>query len=238
MSSLCRPELVQERTAAPAAPPAAAPIGEAGLGGTALDRFAVVDVETSGLSAKRHRILQIAVVTVDGRGVVTDRWDTLVRPRLGRVGPTHIHGLTARELRRAPTFADVAPELVVRLDGAVFTAHNAEFDWGFVSAALRRSGYAAPDVARLCTMRLSRAVTEAPDVTSHRLVDVCARHGIAITRAHDARADAEATATVLPLLLADGGLTSSSDLAPHLIGASDPWPAWSPPPWWRRLLYR
>jgi DNA polymerase-3 subunit epsilon len=215
-----------------------APVPDAGLGGTPLDRFAVVDVETSGLSRKRHRLLQIAVVTVDEHGDVVDRWDTLVRPRFRRVGPTHIHGLTGRELRRAPTFADVGPELVARLDGAIFTAHNAEFDWGFVSAALRRSGYAPPDVPRLCTMRLSRAVTESTDDFSHRLVDVCARHRVTITRAHDARADAEATATVLPLLLADGGLTSSSVLAPHLRGAGGSWPAWVPPPWWRRLVYR
>jgi DNA polymerase-3 subunit epsilon len=209
------------------------------VAGTSLERFAVVDVETSGLSRRRHRLLQIAVVTVDERGDVIDRWDTLVRPRLGRVGPTHIHGLTGRELRRAPTFADVGPELVARLDGAVFTAHNAEFDWGFISAALRRAGYVPPDARRLCTMRLSRAVTVSNgDATSHRLVDVCARHGITITRAHDARADAEATAAVLRLLLADGGFTPSSDLAPHLLGAGGPWPAWTPPPWWRRLLYR
>ncbi len=200
------------------------------------ERFAVVDVETNGLSERRHRLLQIAVVTVDGAGAVTDRWATFVRPRFGRVGPTHIHGLTAAELRQAPTFAQVAPALLERLDGAVFTAHNAEFDWGFISQSLHRAGYHAPDVARLCTMRLSRSLVAEP--TSHRLVDVCARHGIAITRAHDALADAEATAAVLPLLLADGGLDWDDDLAPHLAGTDrGPWPAWTPPPWWRRALY-
>src|SRR5215207_8279765 len=138
--------------------------------------FAVVDVETNGLSNRRHRLLQIAVVTVTADGEVLDRWHTLVRPRFGRVGPTHIHGLTARELRQAPAFVEVAPELVRRLDGAVFTAHNADFDWAFVSNALRRTGYRAPDAARLCTMRLSRAIASEP--ASHRLADVCERHGI------------------------------------------------------------
>ena len=200
------------------------------------DHFAVVDVETTGLSDRRHRLLQIAVVTVDAGGMVLDRWSTFVRPRFGRVGPTHIHGLTAAELRRAPTFADIAPELLARLDGAVFTAHNAEFDWGFISQSLRRAGYRPPDAARLCTMRLSRALAAEP--ASHRLVDVCARHGIAITKAHDARADAEATAAVLPLLLADGGLVTAEDLAPHLAGGDQrPWPRWTPPSWWRRALY-
>jgi DNA polymerase-3 subunit epsilon len=200
------------------------------------ERFAVVDVETSGLSDRRNRLLQIAVVTVSADGQVLDRWDTLLRPRFGRVGPTHIHGLTARELRRAPTFADIAPQLLQQLDGGVFTAHNAEFDWGFLAQALRRAGYHPPDVARLCTMRLSRAVT--PEPASHRLVDVCDRHGVTITRAHDARADAEATAAILPLLLADGGVTTADDLAPHLTGAGGRWPDWTAPSRWRRLLYR
>jgi DNA polymerase III alpha subunit (gram-positive type) len=87
-------------------------------------------------------------------------------------------------------------------------------------------------------MRLSRALSDESEGASHRLVDVCARHGVTITRAHDARADAEATAAVLPLLLADGGLTSASDLAPHLRGAGGSWPVWAPPPWWRRAVYR
>jgi DNA polymerase-3 subunit epsilon len=198
-------------------------------------RFAVVDVETNGLSSRRDRLLQIAVITTTGDGEILDRWSSSVRPRFGRVGPTHIHGLTAHDLKEAPTFADVAPDLVRRLDGAVFTAHNAEFDWGFVARALRRAGYRAPDTTRLCTARLSRAV--AREAASHRLVDVCERHGIVITRAHDAAADAEATAAVLPFLFADGALETADDLTPHLRGNGSLWPAWSPPPRWRRWLY-
>src|SRR3954463_5768545 len=99
-------------------------------------RFAVVDVETNGLSSRRDRLLQIAVITTTGDGDVLDRWSSPVRPRFDRVGPTHIHGFTPRDLKEAPAFADVAPELVRRLDGAIFTAHNAEFDWGFVARAL------------------------------------------------------------------------------------------------------
>ena len=206
-----------------------------GVGLLSERRFAVVDVETNGLSSRRDRLLQIAVITTTGDGEVLDRWSSSVRPRFGRVGPTHIHGLTARDLKEAPTFADVAPDLVRRLDGAVFTAHNADFDWGFVARALRRAGYRAPDTTRLCTARLSRAVArEAP---SHRLADVCERHGIVITRAHDAAADAEATAAVLPLLFADGVLETTDDLTPHLRGNGCAWPAWSPPPRWRRWLY-
>jgi DNA polymerase-3 subunit epsilon len=207
------------------------------MGTLADERFAVVDVETSGLSRRRHRLLQVAVVTVTGEGQVLDRWSSPLRPRFGRVGPTHIHGLTARDLREAPTFAAVAPELLRRLDGAVFTAHNAAFDWGFVARALRRAGYRPPDATRLCTARLSRSLAT-EEALSHRLADVCERHGVVITRAHDAAADAEATAAVLPLLFADGALRTADDLQPHLEGNGSAWPPWSPPSWWRQVLYR
>jgi DNA polymerase-3 subunit epsilon len=197
------------------APPTPTPLDE--------QRFAVVDVETSGLSWRRHRIIEIAVVTVLGDGRVVDRWSTLVRPRFARVGPTHIHGLTAADVRRAPGFAAVVPELVRRLDGTVFTAHNAAFDWGFVQRALRRAGYPVPGAARLCTRRLSRRA--APDAPSHRLVDVCDRHGVELRRAHDALADAEATAAVLPHLLRAADVATPEALAAAVLGTGTTWPA-------------
>ena len=45
----------------------------------ALPRFAVVDLETSGLSSNRHRILEIGLVTVEPDGHVVDEWSTLIR---------------------------------------------------------------------------------------------------------------------------------------------------------------
>ena len=69
----------------------------------ALPRFAVVDIETSGLSLRRHRILQVAVVIVDD-GVVVDEWSSLVKLRWPwqRVGPRRVHGIGRRQLRAAP----------------------------------------------------------------------------------------------------------------------------------------
>ena len=104
--------------------------------------FAVVDVETSGLRPRRDHLLQIAVVTVDADGNVVDRWTTLVRLRhwWHRVGPRHIHGITRRRLRPAPAARDALRELASRLDGRVFTAHNADFDAEFIEQSARRVG--------------------------------------------------------------------------------------------------
>ena len=178
-------------------------------------RFAVVDVETSGLSTKHHRVLQVAVVTTDGAGTVLDSWCSLVRPRsrwLFRLGPAHIHGLTRAALRQAPKRDEVFIELARRVDGKVFTAHNARFDIGFLQRSARRAGIALRVSPYLCTLRLSRKLD--PDrALSHRLSDVTARYGIDNPRPHDALEDAMATAAVLPHLLRAHGVTNAAQLA-------------------------
>ena len=82
----------------------------------------------------------------------------------------------------------------------ILCAHNAEFDWLFVSRGLRRAGLPPPDLLRLCTLRLSRSL-DPERQRSHRLGDLCLRYQVPLTRPHDAAADAAATAALLPLLL-------------------------------------
>ena len=178
-------------------------------------RFAVVDVETSGLSTRRHRVLQVAVVTVDGDGVEIDRWSSLVRPRHRwwfRLGPRHIHGLARVELRTAPPASTVVAELARRLDGSTFTAHNAGFDAAFLRRLAARDGTTLSLGPQLCTLRLSRRLDPERQL-SHRLADVTARYGIANERPHDALEDALATAAVLPHLLRAHGVTTADQLS-------------------------
>lgn len=182
----------------------------------ALPRFAVVDIETSGLSTRRHRVLQVAVVTVEG-GEVVDEWVSMIALRwpwpIHRVGPRRVHGIGRRDLRGAPKQAEVLAELATRLDGAVFTAHNVRFDWPFLVRAARQAGVELAPSARLCTLRMSRSLD--PERTlSHRLGDVCDRYGISNDRPHDALHDARATAAALPHLLGAHQVESPDDLAP------------------------
>lgn len=92
--------------------------------------FCVIDVETTGFSPRLgDRVVEVAAVRMSRNGAVLDEWSTLVNP--GRdVGAIHVHGITAGEVLDAPTFREVAGDLVERLDGAVFVAHNLRFDWG------------------------------------------------------------------------------------------------------------
>jgi DNA polymerase-3 subunit epsilon len=179
-----------------------------------LPRFAVVDIETSGLSTRRHRILQVAVVTVED-GNVIDEWSSLLKPRwpLQRVGPRKVHGINRKMLRHAPPTQQVLAELIERLDGAIFTAHNVRFDWPFIERAARKAGIPTATPQRICTLRLSRQLDPERRL-SHRLGDVCGRYGISNARPHDAIYDARATAAILPHLLNAHEVQCPADLDP------------------------
>ncbi len=190
-----------------------------------LPRFAVVDLETSGFSTRWHRILQIGLVTVEADGTMVDEWSTMVKLRwpLQRVGPTHVHGITRATLKDAPPLDTVLAEFGTRIGGAVLTAHNADFDSGFLRRAARRRPPDDP-VRRslehpLCTLRMSRRLD--PDRRrSHRLGDLCEHYGVALDRPHDALADAAATAAILPHLLDELGIDDVGGLEPFYRRAS------------------
>ncbi len=181
--------------------------------------FAVVDVETSGLSTRRHRILQIGVVTVASDGTVVDQWCSLVklRWRFARLGPTRIHGIRRRQLRNAPTIEDAMGNVSRLVTGRILVGHNLAFDAEFLERAARKSRSPLDVSGKLCTLWLSRWLD--PERTeTHRLSDVCARYGVALDRPHDALVDALATAQVLPHLLDGHGidLTCSTNPASSL----------------------
>jgi DNA polymerase-3 subunit epsilon len=181
-----------------------------------MSRFAVVDVETSGLTPSKHHVIQVGVVVTDGHGAILDRWSSLVGPRsrwFFRVGPRRIHGISRRALRAAPPAREVMLELARRIDGARFVAHNARFDLAFLRRAAEAVEVELPIDSPVCTLALSRSL-DPQRTRSHRLGDLCDRYDVTLVKAHDALADAEATAAVLPHLLREHGL--DTDQVPGL----------------------
>ncbi len=163
--------------------------------------FAVIDVETSGLDARVDRVVEFAVVRVDECGHPIDEWTTLVNPGVARVGPSRIHGITAADVRAAPTFAQVVGELNQRLAGRVLVAHGATFDLDFLTNEYLRLGWAFPsDVPCLCTLKAS--ITYQPGLRRRRLRDCCRAAGFSMGRGHSALGDARATARLLAAYLA------------------------------------
>jgi DNA polymerase III subunit epsilon len=150
-------------------------------------RLAFIDLETTGANFLHDRVTEIGVVEVDGDQVTT--WHTLVNP--GRPIPDFIQQLTGirnEMVADAPTFAQVAGELAERLQGRLFIAHNARFDYGFVKNEYQRLGQRfRADV--LCTVRLSRSLF--PEFPRHNLDSLITRHGLETGDRHRAMADAD-----------------------------------------------
>jgi len=162
--------------------------------------YVVVDVETTGMNAfLGDRVTEIAAVVVRG-GRVAEQFQTLVNPE--RPIPAMITALThitPQMVRDAPRFRDIAPELLRFLQGHVFVAHNAEFDWRFVSAEVARATSRELTGRRLCTVRLARRVL--PQLRSRKLDSLAHFYNVTITDRHRAAGDALATAHILLRLL-------------------------------------
>jgi DNA polymerase-3 subunit epsilon len=150
-------------------------------------RLAFVDLETTGATATADRITEIGIVQVDEDGV--REWSTLVNPQAPI--PSFIERLTGISndmVAAAPAFEEVADEVLEHLQGRVFIAHNARFDYGFLKNEFKRLGrsFRAPV---LCTVKLSRKVF--PQHAKHSLDALIERHGLQVESRHRALADAK-----------------------------------------------
>ncbi len=161
-----------------------------------MSRYAVFDIETTGFSpALNHRIVEVAVVLVDDDGNTLCEWDTLVNPKRD-VSATEVHGLSASDLYSAPTFDQIAGELVSLFRGRVLVAYNLRFDASFLAAEFARIGYAVglDRSCGLCTMRLaSHYLPSGP----RALESCCSCIGYSCGPAHHALEDARAAARLL-----------------------------------------
>lgn len=165
-------------------------------------RFAVLDTETTGLSPKRDRVIEIGVSVVGADGVEVDRIEQFVDPGT-RVSErvTALTGIRASDVRGAPGFAEAWRDVAARIDGCVWVAHNARFDLGMLDAERARFRLPADPVPWMCTMAL-RSALSLPGKASHRLQWACWLHGIEYGVGHRAYSDAAATARLLSRYLA------------------------------------
>src|SRR5258706_3924522 len=135
--------------------------------------IAFVDLETTGTTPTGDRVTEIGIVRVVD-GDLAEEWSTLVNPECPI--PEEIQSLTGISnamVRDKPTFAEVRREVAERLDGHLFVAHNARFDYGFLKNEFRRVEIPfTADV--LCTVRLSRRLF--PEALGHSLDAIIARH--------------------------------------------------------------
>ncbi|MEO5904465.1 MAG: 3'-5' exonuclease [Gemmatimonadaceae bacterium] len=181
--------------------------------------WVVVDVETTGGSPPSDRITEIAAVVVKD-GKIVQVFESLVNPQ--RPIPSFVSKLTNitwEMVKNAPTFSRVAEDVMKALEGNVFVAHNAAFDWKFVSHEVNRATGTRLVGERLCTVKLARGLL--PGLPRRSLDYLASHYGVEINGRHRAGGDAIATAHCLIRMLKDAensGCSTWEDLGTLLRG--------------------
>ncbi len=170
--------------------------------------FIAIDFETANSHPTSACSIGIAFVR-DGR--LSGHTSHLIRPEPFYFDPftTAIHGLTERDVRHAPTFAQLWPEISAHFENAIVVAHNAPFVIGVLKSTLAFYGLPLPDMRLLCTVLLSRRAF--PALPSHRLNVVSDALGISLTH-HQAESDAIACAQILCHLMRQNRLQTLSEI--------------------------
>ena len=153
-----------------------------------LPSYTLLDLETTGATPLRDRIAEIGLIRYEA-GVEVLRWQTFINPECNI--PNFIQsltGITHEMVMNAPTFKDIADELIAYLEGTVLVAHNARFDYGFLKSEFLRIGHTFRQKL-LCTVKLSRALY--PEHKGHGLDSLMHRHNLTTSHRHRAMGDVE-----------------------------------------------
>ena len=149
--------------------------------------LAFIDIETTGSHFERDRITEIGIKTLASNQIYV--WERLINPQT--FIPQNIQrltGISPQMVENQPSFDQIARELKQELEGKIFVAHNARFDYGFIKASFKRMGIDfKPKV--LCTVKLSRLLF--PDQARHNLDTIINTHHLLVSARHRALGDAD-----------------------------------------------
>lgn len=151
------------------------------------DNYAILDVETTGSTAAHDRIIEIGIMRIEKNKIV-GKLDTLLNPEIP-ISPfiENLTGISDKDLENAPTFHDIKSDLADLLEGAIFVAHNARFDYSFLRHEFKRIGITY-QAKQLCSVKLSRHLF--PNFSHHNLDSIIERFEISCKRRHRAMDDA------------------------------------------------
>lgn len=162
-------------------------------------KYAIIDVETTGMGIQGNRITEIAIIVHDGEKVI-DEYQSLVNPE-GTI-PLSISRLTGiydHMVTGAPKFYEIAKNIIDITSDCIFVAHNVNFDYNVIHKEFSELGFPFKR-KKLCTIRLARKLI--PGLPSYSLGKLCSSVGISIQDRHRAKGDADATTILFEKLLA------------------------------------
>lgn len=158
--------------------------------------FAIIDLETTGLSSTDDEIVEIAIILMDHQTYeITGEYQTLVKPIRKGNEAERFNFITRDMLVDAPTFDQIAPTIMTLLSGRKLVGHNIlGFDLGFLNNALKKHQYSISKQACIDTLQLFREFE--PYHENHKLVTIAKNHGLSTTGAHEAMFDTKMTADI------------------------------------------
>ncbi len=184
------------------------------------ETYVVFDIETTGFSPIKNKIIEIGAVKVSG-GQIIDRYSVFVNPEVPI--PFEIEKLTGindNMVMDAPTIDIIMPEFLEFCSGCVLVAHNANFDMSFIHENMKRLGY-GEEFTYIDTVGIARMLL--PGLAKHKLDGVAKALGISLENHHRAVDDAECTAEIFlkfQKMLLEDGVDTLAEI--NARGASDP----------------
>ena len=184
--------------------------------------FSIIDLETSGFNPSDSKILEIAILKVDFDGNEIERFETLINPGDGNVGPTEIHGIDIEMIKNAPSFDVIVGRIFELLQDSIVVAHNARFEENFLFSELTDSGYDMDPIPALDTLWLARETLDLPNYTLKDIVKALKKR---FDNPHTALGDVVAISKVLPEMLSRIGDLYYPISHPELPDVSTPFKA-------------
>lgn len=152
--------------------------------------YTVIDVETTGLSPSKCRIIEMSAIRLSGTNFLSCKtW--LINPNTAiPAGASRIHGITDDMVEGSPVFKQLAPEILQVLSNTVIVAHNARFDWGFLSSELTRTDQEIPVLKIIDSIPLAKLCF--PNQPSYAMKHLSTELKLAVTPTHRAESDTRA----------------------------------------------
>ena len=157
------------------------------------DTYVVFDLETTGFSPIKDKIIEIGAVKVEN-GVITDKFSTFVNPKVPiPFEITNLTGITDDMVMEAPDIETILPQFLEFVGDAVLVAHNASFDVSFIEQNCRYQDI-TPDFTSVDTVAMARILL--PTLSKFKLNVVANALHISLENHHRAVDDAGATAEI------------------------------------------
>ena len=165
------------------------------------DTYVVFDVETTGLSAVYDTIIELAAVKIKN-GEIIDRFESFANPHKPLSATIiNLTSITDDMLQDAPEVEAVLKRFHRWTEDAIFVAHNASFDMGFLNVGYKKVGLEKAANPVIDTLELGRLLY--PELKNHRLNTLAKKLDVELTQHHRAIYDAEATGYILLKMLRD-----------------------------------